>query len=587
MGNIEEKVSDSGISAEKEIQVGNITDLDLDGGEAFLRTHGFTNDRIQELMGDRARNRALVRKVDFILMPLLAGTYTLQYIDKSALAYSAVFDLLTSTHMTSNQYSWLASIFYFAYLAAEYPWSFLAQKTKMAKVVCGNVVAWGAMLMITASSTSFNGMAICRFLLGAFEAPITPCFMMIVGMWYTRAEQPFRAGIFYSCNGLGAMVGGLLTFGIGQIKTIAVWRAIYLILGGITVFWGIVMFVFLPDDIISAKRFTLEDKALLIGRGRLNRTGIINRKIKWYQIREALVDPQVWILFFFMLLNETVNGGVANFSKLIIKGLTGNALTTVVLGIPFGAFQLFWVLSGTYIASRIPNCRTIIMCMYLMPTIIGVCLLWRLSHETQKIGVLFGYYILGAYVCSLVLALQMPATNMGGYTKRTASVALVFLAYCIGNIIGPHAFLAQEAPIYQTGCKLILACSSTQVVLAVCLRLLLVHRNKRRDAATARAFGADGAEPPTAGDELNDLTDFEVCFCIHHPTLGHTDGCTESTLPICTLNDGPYLREAEGSIIDVYSPACVIVICHVMDFRCWNIVFILFVRLEVVVGVLI
>jgi sugar phosphate permease len=559
-------VSNSNIS-EKDTQVGTITDLDLDEGEVFLRRYGFTNDRIQELIDDRACNKVLLRKVDLILMPLLAGTYTLQYIDKSALAYSAVFDLFTSTHMTSNQYSWLASIFYFAYLTAEYPWSFLAQKTKMAKVVSGNVVAWGAMLMITASCTSFNGMALCRFLLGVFEAPITPCFMMIVGMWYTRAEQPFRAGIFYSCNGFGAMVGSLLTFGIGQMKTIAVWRAIYLILGGITVLWGIVMVMFLPDDIVSAKLFTLEDKALLIGRGRLNRTGIINRKIKWYQIREALIDPQVWILVFFMLLNETVNGGIANFSKLIIKGLTGNALTTVVLGIPFGAFQLFWVLSGTYIASRIPNCRTIVMCAYLMPTIIGVCLLWKLSHETRKIGVLFGYYIVGAFVCSLVLALQMPATNLGGYTKRTTSVALVFLAYCVGNIIGPHAFLAQEAPIYQTGCKVILACSSAQVGLAVCLRLLLIHRNKQRDAAAASAVGTDGAEAPTAGDELNDLTDFEVCFRIHDSTLGSTDGCTEPPLPICTLNVGHCKKEAEGSRIDVHLLARIIVYisCYGID----------------------
>jgi MFS family permease len=511
MADVEKKfpdISPDEISPEKDVTTGDIAYLDE--GQVFLDAHGFTNDRIQELLADTARTRALVRKIDFLLMPLLAGTYTLQYIDKSALAYSAVFDLFASTNMTSSQYSWLASIFYFAYLAAEYPWSFLAQKTKMAKVVSANVVAWGAMLMITAACTSFAGMAVCRFLLGIFEAPITTCFMMIVGMWYTRAEQPLRAGVFYSCNGLGAMLGGLLTFAIGQIKTIAVWRAIYLILGGITVLWGLVMFLYLPDDINSAKRFTLEDKALLIGRSRLNRTGIMNRKIKWYQIREALTDPQVWILFFFMLLNETINGGIANFSKLIIKGLTGDALTTVALGIPFGAFQIVWVISGTYIASRIPNFRTIVMFLYLIPTIIGICLMWKLSHETHKVGVLFGYYIVGAYVCSLVIALQMPATNLGGYTKRTVSIAFVFLAYCIGNIIGPHAFLEQEAPIYQTGCKVILACSSAQAVLAISLRLLLIRRNKQRDAA-AHAAGVVG----TVGDDLKDLTDFEVCY-LHH-----------------------------------------------------------------------
>jgi MFS family permease len=491
---------------EKDLQIGTIADLD-EGG-AFLHEHGFTQDTLQGLLNDEARNKSLVRKVDLVLLPLLAGTYVLQYIDKSALAYSAVFDLFTSTHMSSNQYSWLASIFYLAYLVAEYPWNILAQKTKLAKVVSGNVVAWGSMLMITAACSSFTGMAICRFLLGIFEAPITPCFMMIVGMWYTRDQQPFRAGIFYSCNGLGAIIGGILTFGIGQIHTIAVWRAIYLILGGVTMAWGIVMFLFLPDDIISAKRFNLEDKALLISRSRLGRTGVINHQIKWYQIREALIDPQVWILFFFTFCNEIINGGIASFGKLIIKGLTNDPLKTCALGIPLGAFQVFYILSGTFLASRFRDCRTIVMPVYLIPTIIGTCLMWKLSHKTNEVGVLFGYYIVGAYVCSLVLSLQMPATNLGGYTKRSTGVALVFLAYCVGNIIGPHAFLAKEAPLYQTGCKVILACASAQVVLAICLRLLLIRRNKRRDAQAAANH--DGAGHQSEYDELADLTDFEV-----------------------------------------------------------------------------
>jgi MFS family permease len=490
---------------EKDVQVGTITHLDE--GEVFLHENGFTHEAVQALLDNEPCNKALVRKVDLVLLPLLAGTYMLQYIDKSALAYSAVFDLLTSTHMSSNQYSWLASIFYFAYLVAEYPWNMLAQKTRLAKVVSGNVVGWGSMLMITAACSNFTGMAICRFLLGIFEAPITPCFMMIVSMWYTRAQQPFRAGVFYSCNGLGAMVGGILTYGIGQIETIAVWRAIFLILGGITVAWGVVMFLLLPDDVISAKRFSLEEKALLIGRNRLGRTGVMNHQIKWYQIREALVDPQVWILFFFTLFNETINGGIANFSKLIVKGLTHDPLITVALGIPQGAFQLFWILSGTFIASRVRNFRTIVMIMYLVPTIIGVCLLWKLPHETHKVGVLFGYYLSGAYVCSLVLALQMPATNLGGYTKRSTGVALVFFAYCAGNVIGPHAFLSKEAPIYQTGCKLMLACAAAQAALAICLRLLLVRRNKQRGAALGNGQPvADMSEY----DELADLTDFEV-----------------------------------------------------------------------------
>lgn len=182
----------------------------LDATETFLREHNFTNEYIAELLNDKTLNKRVIRKVDMLLLPLLCGTYMLQYIDKNALSYAAVFDLFTDTGISSEQYSWFASIFYFAYMAAEYPWLFLAQKTLMAKVVSGCVLAWGAVLMLTAAGNNFGSLATCRFFLGVFEAPITTCFMMIVSMWYMREQQPFRAGIFYCCNGVGAMVSAFV-----------------------------------------------------------------------------------------------------------------------------------------------------------------------------------------------------------------------------------------------------------------------------------------------------------------------------------------------------------------------------------------
>jgi hypothetical protein len=163
------------------------------------------------------------------------------------------------------------------------------------------------------------------------------------------------------------------------------------------------------------------------------------------------------------------------------------------------------------------------MAVYLLPTVTGVCLLWQLPRS-NRYGVLFGYYIvspdpfplldhtdqqIGSYVTSLVLCLQMPASNTGGYTKRVTATALVFLAYCIGNVIGPHAFLAKEAPVYETGCKLILACVCGQMACTAALRALLIGRNKRRDAG--REAGLEGEADEQV---LADLTDFEVCLLL-------------------------------------------------------------------------
>ncbi|CAF3476786.1 hypothetical protein SNK03_001969 [Fusarium graminearum] len=483
---------------EADIKQGTVEDLDE--AELFLQQHGIPHSRLNELMADEEALKKLRRKVDWTLMPLLCGTYLLQYVDKQALGYSAVFDLFTTTGMTPDEYSWMASIFYFAYLVAEWPASYLTQRLPTGTVVSSFVIIWGAILCLTAACHNFTGLAICRFLLGTFEAVITPAFMLIVSQWFRRETQPSRAGLFYCFNGFGAMFGGILFYGVGQAKGWAVWRTIYVLCGGMTICWGIVLFFFLPNNILTAKRYTIEERAMLIAQSARNKTGVFNRKIKWNQIREVFSDMQIWLLFFYVLLNEIINGGIANFSKLIVKGFTHDALLTTAYGIPYGACNAIFMFTGPFVASKFKNVRTIVMCVWLIPTLIAVNLFWQLPRS-NKGGLLAGYYMCASFVGALIVALQMPASNVGGYTKRTTATAFVFLAYCIGNIIGPHGWVGSEAPIYQTGCKLIIGCVAGQVVIAIILRFVLIRRNRLRDE-----------QGPVIEDEnaaLQDLTDFE------------------------------------------------------------------------------
>ncbi|KAK1146766.1 hypothetical protein N8T08_002527 [Aspergillus melleus] len=489
-----------------------VGELDSSGdAEEFLRIHNLRQSDLEELLQDEQAQKRLVRRVDWLLMPLLCGTYLLQYIDKQALSYGAVFDLFDNTGISSDEYSWLASIFYFAYLSCEWPANYLAQCFPTGTFISICVICWGSILCCTAASHSFAGLGVCRFLLGAFEAPITPCFMLLVSTWYTRSEQPVRAGLFYCFNGVGSIVGGLLFYGVGQAKGWDVWRIIFVLCGGITICWGVVLFFFLPNTIVSARFYTVEQKALLVARSYGNQTGEQTRTIKTPQIWEALSDPQVWLLFFFVLLNECVNGGLANFGKLIVKGFTGgDALLTTVYGIPYGAWLAAFILSGSWLATRFANIRTYVMIAYVCPTLVAACLFWKLPRDgSQENGLLMAYYIAPSFVSSLVLALQLPAMNVGGYTKRVTSTSLVFLAYCAGNIIGPHAFLSSEAPVYQTGCKVIIACTCGQIVIALALRSLLVRRNIKRDEEARRAGPGAVGGVGTDGTILQDRTDLE------------------------------------------------------------------------------
>ncbi|CCF42102.1 allantoate permease [Colletotrichum higginsianum] len=333
--------------------------------------------------------------------------------------------------------------------------------------------------------------------------------MLIVSQWFDCGKQPSCAGLFYCFNGIGSMTGGA--------KGWDVWRIIYVLCGGLTVVWGIVLYLFMPDNILTAKRFTIEERAMLIAQNARARGGVFNSKVRMKQVKEVFRDGQVWLLFWFVLFNEIINGGIANFVKLIVKGFTHDALLTTAYGIPYGAFTAIYMFTGPCMASRLKNARTYVMVIWLLPTLIAVVLFWQLPRS-MKGGLLAGYYMAchtlsfltgndstcSSFTGALIVALQMPASNVGGYTKRTTATAFVFLAYCIGNIIGPHGFLGSEAPIYQTGCKLIIGCIAAQVAIAIALRLLLIRRNKMRDIEQS-------GPPPEANDAavLEDLTDFE------------------------------------------------------------------------------
>jgi hypothetical protein len=188
------------------------------------------------------------------------------------------------------------------------------------------------------------------------------------------------------------MIGGILFYGVGQAKGWAIWRIIYMLCGGLTVSWGIVLWFFLPDSIFTAKRFSVEERTMLIARTLANQTGTLNRTIKKSQIFEVFRDAQIWLLFAFVLLNAVINGGIAGFASLIVKGFVKDPLLTTAYGVPWGAINAVFNFTGPWMASRYPNVRTYVMIAWLVPTLIATCLFWQLPRSNHG-GLLAGYYL--------------------------------------------------------------------------------------------------------------------------------------------------------------------------------------------------
>lgn len=101
-------------------------------------------------------------------------------------------------------------MFYFGFLAWALPTNLLLQRLPVGRYLGFNIFLWGAFLMMQAAVRSFSGLAALRALSGAAEACSDPAFILITAMWYTRRQQPIRIGLWYTANGFGIAMGGLL-----------------------------------------------------------------------------------------------------------------------------------------------------------------------------------------------------------------------------------------------------------------------------------------------------------------------------------------------------------------------------------------
>lgn len=178
---------------------------------------------------------------------------------------------------------------------------------------CIQVIIWGIVLMCHGAAFNFAGEAVARFFLGVFEASINPGTMLLFSMYYERHEQPLRMGIWIGSAGLGYVIAGIASFGIGHIQSsFASWKLLFIIWGAITTAWGVVLLFLLPGSPLTTKFLNEHERTLVINRVKDNGTGIENRAFKWVQFKEAVLDLKTWLLFLFAVTSNSPNGGLTS-----------------------------------------------------------------------------------------------------------------------------------------------------------------------------------------------------------------------------------------------------------------------------------
>ncbi|KAJ6114448.1 MFS general substrate transporter [Penicillium sp. IBT 16267x] len=448
---------------------------DSDEALTFLR---------KEEVGDEGQyvdEKALLRKIDWMVMPLMFCCYLLEYLDKSLLNYASVMGLRHDADISTNQFANLSLLFYVAFLVFELPHAYLMQRFPVAKYLGVMVMCWGAVVACTAACNNYGSLVAVRFLLGTFESTISPSLIIITTMWYKTSEQPMRVGLWYIGVGTGSMLGALISFGFqhyeGQI--FKGWQIMFLIVGLFTMVIGGLVIWLLPDNPMSS-RLSHAEKIMAIERIRANNTGIENKHFKPDQVAECLRDPQILLLSLLTIAGSVPNGAVSSFQSIVISSLGFSNEQTTLLQIPSGAIAVLSVLSATWLASKY-NARGLnIIAWSALGGLVGGSLLAFLPEENRA-GKLVGNYLCQVVGAFLPCAYSFAGANNAGHTKKVTVNAILLMSFCVGNILGPLTFRDKDAPNYTPAKITIVAVDSATIVLTTILLLYYKWENKRRD----------------------------------------------------------------------------------------------------------
>lgn len=122
----------------------------------------------------QAREKKLVRKLDWQLIPWLCLLYLTSFLDRTNIGNAKVNGLVKDLHMTNGQYNAALSLFFVTYALFEPLTNILLKKWRPRVFLTLTIVVWGIVMVTMGLVHNFAGLATARTFLGVAEAGLFP-----------------------------------------------------------------------------------------------------------------------------------------------------------------------------------------------------------------------------------------------------------------------------------------------------------------------------------------------------------------------------------------------------------------------------
>ena len=236
------------------------------------------------------------RKVWRRIIPVVLVLFVINYVDRVNIGFAAL-TMNRELAITSQQYGFIAGIFFLGYFVFEIPSNLLLHRLGARVWIARILVSWGIVAILMGFVKVAWHLYALRFLLGVAEAGYYPGIALYLTYWFRQRHLAHAMALLCTGNPVASVIGapasGVILDHVHWIG-LSSWRWMLILEGIPAILAGILTYFFLPNRPADAKFLAADEKDWLSAE--LRREELEKLAARRITVGQALGHGRVWHL---------------------------------------------------------------------------------------------------------------------------------------------------------------------------------------------------------------------------------------------------------------------------------------------------
>ncbi|KIX10367.1 uncharacterized protein Z518_01449 [Rhinocladiella mackenziei CBS 650.93] len=432
-----------------------------------------------------AEERALVKKLDWRVFPMLCIVFGLSLLDRTNISAAYIAGMAEDLELAVGaRYSITLLVFFIGYAIFEIPSNMVIRRLGAQIWLSFLIISWGLCVLGMGFVHSWTALTVCRSLLGIFEAGLFPGAVFIIGSWYRQFETAQRVSLFYMASLLSSGFGPIFAYVLSLIRVgdgtyRQGWRWIFIIEGIVTVVAGMVSPWFLVEFPEKAKWLTPRQRHIAQARLQADKAA---KEYVHPTFKESMKMLWDWKLIIYSVQYFVAASSVyslAYFKPIILRqGMGFSYALSQILASPPYVFAIIMSISMAWVSDKYRT-RWPILVAQSVTAIVGLFIILYAKPP--------GVRYFGLYLAIFGTQANVPGTLAYGQSqtaevrKKGVVAAAMISVGAAGGITGSTIFRSQDAPQYLPGMWATISLQILYSIVTLGLSMYLKHQNRLAD----------------------------------------------------------------------------------------------------------